>query len=69
MSFFREALVPVPIRRPEAVALAELVAAIEAGSDARIAVAVQAARDALHRGKVLDEIDEDAVRGHVGSYG
>lgn len=67
-------------RRPEAVALEELEAAARehfARDDrtvlpsARLVLAMNAARNALQMGRVLDGIaaDPDIVRGHVGSVG
>lgn len=70
-------------RRPEAIALEELVAAVEGylapdipmhlvgTTKARLTLALNAARNALHMGKVLDGIasDPDIARGHTGSYG
>lgn len=70
-------------RRPEAVALEELAAAIveylagaeitvhHTAANARLTLALNAARNALQMGRVLDGIaaDPDIVRGHVGSVG
>lgn len=70
-------------RRPEALALEELVTAAEGYlattpvnevtiPKCRLVLAMNAARNALHTGKVLDGIASDPAdiaRGHVGSVG